>query len=117
MARLTKNDFLRMYSDKNEATMVVLYDYSFAKAAEVAGVDAILVGDSVGMVSLGLNSTTPVTLDEMITFCSAVTRGAKDTFVIGDMPFGSYEISDEIAIESAIRLIKEGSVNAVKLEG
>lgn len=117
MARLTKNDFLRMHSDKNEATMVVLYDYSFAKAAEAAGVDAILVGDSVGMVSLGLNSTTPVTLDEMITFCSAVTRGAKDTFVIGDMPFGSYEISDQIAIESSIRLIKEGSVNAVKLEG
>lgn len=117
MTRLTKNDFFKLHQNSNTVSMVVLYDYSLAKAAQLADIEAILVGDSVGMVSLGLSSTTPVTLDEMIVFCRAVTNGANDTFVIGDMPFGTYEISDQIAVESAIKLVKEGNVNAVKLEG
>lgn len=117
MDRLTTSDFAKLHQSGNLVSMVVLYDYSLAKAAERAGIEAILVGDSVGMVSLGLKSTTPVTLDEMIVFCRAVSNGATNTFIIGDMPFGTYEVSEQFAVESAIKLVKKGNVQAVKLEG
>src|SRR6476660_9813109 len=89
-------------------TMVTAYDAPAGRLADEAGVELILVGDSAAMVMLGHESTVPVTLEEMIFLTRAVTRGAKRPLVIGDMPFGSYEVSDEQAVGNAIRLIKEG---------
>lgn len=97
--------------------MVTAYDYTFAKLAEAAGMDIILVGDSLGMVIQGQSSTLPVTLDEVIYHTRCVSRGTSKALVVGDMPFLSYQISEERAIESAGRLIKEGGAAAVKLEG
>lgn len=96
---------------------VVCYDYVMALLADRAGVDGILVGDSVGMVQLGMNSTVPVTMEEMIHHCKAVMRAVKYALVIGDLPFGSYETCSTDAVRSACRLMKEGGVDAVKLEG
>ena len=97
--------------------MVTAYDFTFAKIAEAAGMDILLVGDSLGMVIQGQTSTLPVTLDEMIYHSRCVSRGASNALVIADMPFLSYQISDERAIESAGRLLKEGGAAGVKLEG
>lgn len=96
---------------------IVCYDYPMAVLADRAGVDAILVGDSVGMVQLGMNSTVPVTMEEMIHHCKAVMRGAKYALVIGDLPFLSYQTGERDAVLNAGRLLKEGGVDAVKLEG
>lgn len=97
--------------------MVTAYDYTFAKLAEAAGMDILLVGDSLGMVIQGQSSTLPVTLEEMIYHTRCVSRGASRALVVADMPFLSYQISEERAIESAGRLLKEGGASAVKLEG
>ena len=97
--------------------MLTAYDYPLAKLVAGSGVDMILIGDSGGMVSLGYKSTIPVTLDEMLSMVRAVRRGAPDTFLIADLPFLSYQVSVEQAIESAGRLIKDGGADAVKLEG
>jgi 3-methyl-2-oxobutanoate hydroxymethyltransferase len=97
--------------------MVTAYDYPSARAAEVAGVDLVLVGDSAATTILGYNSTTPVDLDDMLVLARAVRRGLKTALMIGDLPFGSYEISDEQAITSAVRMVKEAGCDAVKLEG
>lgn len=97
--------------------MVTAYDYTFAKLAEAAGMDVLLVGDSLGMVIQGQSSTLPVTLEDVIYHTRCVSRGASDALVVADMPFLSYQISEERAIESAGRLIKEGGAAAVKLEG
>jgi len=96
---------------------VVCYDYTMALLADRAGVDGILVGDSVGMVQLGMRGTIAVTLEEMIHHCKAAMRAVKYALVIGDLPFGYYEASIPDAIRSACRLVKEGGVDAVKLEG
>lgn len=96
--------------------MLTAYDYPSAKLVEEAGVDTILVGDSLGMVVLGYDSTVPVTMEEMLHHTKAVRRGAPQTFVIADMPFLSYT-SSELALLNAGRLIKEGGADAVKLEG
>ncbi|MCX5824506.1 MAG: 3-methyl-2-oxobutanoate hydroxymethyltransferase [Deltaproteobacteria bacterium] len=96
---------------------VVCYDYPIALLADRAEVDGILVGDSVGMVQLGMNGTIPVTMEEMIHHCKAVMRAVKYALVIGDLPFGSYETGQSDAIRSACRLVKEGGVDAVELEG
>ncbi len=93
------------------------YDFMTARLEEQAGVDFILVGDSLGMAMLGHKDTLGVTMDLMIVHTLAVSRGAPDTLVIGDMPFGSYEASDELAVASAKRFIGEGEAGAVKLEG
>jgi 3-methyl-2-oxobutanoate hydroxymethyltransferase len=93
------------------------YDFPISHIAEEAGIDMILVGDSGAMVQLGYNSTNPVTMDEMILLAKSVRRGAKNTFVIGDMPQGYYEISDEDSVRNALRFIKEAGCDAVKLEG
>lgn len=97
--------------------MVTAYDHPSAVVAEEAGVDVILVGDSAAMVVLGHDSTLPVTMDEMLVLASAVRRGARTPLVVGDMPFGSYEASDEIAVANAQRFLKEAGCDAVKLEG
>jgi 3-methyl-2-oxobutanoate hydroxymethyltransferase len=97
--------------------MVTAYDYTFAKLAESAGMDILLVGDSLGMVIQGQSSTLPVTLDDVIYHTRCVSRGASNALVVADMPFLSYQISEVHAIEAAGRLIKEGAAAAVKLEG
>jgi 3-methyl-2-oxobutanoate hydroxymethyltransferase len=97
--------------------MVTAYDAPGARFAEDAGVDIILVGDTAAMVVLGHEGTVPVTMDEMIFLTRTVARAAKRPIVIGDMPFGSYQVSDEAAVENAIRFVKEAGADAVKLEG
>jgi 3-methyl-2-oxobutanoate hydroxymethyltransferase len=97
--------------------VVTAYDAPSARLADAAEVDAILVGDSAGTTVLGERSTVPVTMDEMLMFTRAVVRGNRGALVIADMPFGSYQVSEEVAIENAIRLVKEGGADAVKLEG
>src|SRR5438045_3365188 len=97
--------------------MVTAYDYPSAQVAQSAGVDVVLVGDSGAMTVLGYPSTVPVSTDEMLVLASAVRRGLKTPFLVGDMPFGSYEASDEQAVASAQRFVKEAGCDAVKLEG
>ena len=98
-------------------TMVTAYDSPSAVLADGAGVELVLVGDTAAMVMLGHDSTLPVTLDEMIFLTRAVARAARRPLVIGDLPFGSYEVSDEQAVTTAIRMLKEGGADCVKLEG
>lgn len=98
-------------------TMLTAYDASFARLLESAEVDMLLVGDSVGMVVLGYDSTVPVTMDEMIHHAKAVRRGAPATMLVGDMPFLSYQVSKQAAIANAGRFFKEAGCDAVKLEG
>jgi len=97
--------------------MVTCYDATFARLLDESGVDVALVGDSLGMVVQGLPNTLPVTLDEMIYHCRAVSRGIRRAHLVGDMPFGAYQASPEDALRSATRMLKEGGVEAVKLEG
>ena len=109
---------LRALKERGERfVMLTAYDYLSARLLEEVGVPVILVGDSLGMVVLGYDSTIPVTLDEMLHHTRAVTRGAPDTLVVGDMPFGTYQGGPQQALASATRFLKEGGANAVKLEG
>lgn len=117
MAKKSIIDFRQMVKSGEKISFLTAYDYLTAKYEERAGIDMILVGDSLGNVELGYDSTIPVTMDEMISHASAVRRGAPDTFIIGDMPFMSYQISDETAIINAGRFIKESRCDAIKLEG
>jgi len=98
-------------------TMLTAYDYPTALAMDKAGVDSILVGDSLGMVVLGYENTLPVTMEEMLHHCRAVARGAKTSLLIGDMPFMSYQVSVEEATRNAGRFLQQGGMDAVKLEG
>lgn len=98
-------------------TMLTAYDYPTALAEDQAGIDTILVGDSLGMVVLGYQNTLPVTMEEMLHHCRAVARGAKTALLIGDMPFMSYQVSGEQAVRNAGRFLQEGGMDAVKLEG
>lgn len=104
-------------SEGRKITMMTAYDYPTASLVDQAEIDTILVGDSLAMVVLGYESTVPVTMDEMIHHCKAVRRGAKLSFIIGDMPFMSYQVSVEKAVENAGRFIKEAGCEAVKIEG
>jgi 3-methyl-2-oxobutanoate hydroxymethyltransferase len=113
----TLNDFLRMKKDGEKIVMLTAYDYPSARLAEEAGVDVVLVGDSLGMVVLGYDSTVPVTMADMTHHTRAVRRGARETFVVTDMPFLSYQISPAQALENAGRLVQEGGCEAVKVEG
>lgn len=110
-------DFYKMKENGEKLTWITAYDFPMASLAEQAGMDMILVGDSLGMVVLGYNGTVPVTMEDCISHCQAVRRGAPNTFVMGDMPFGSYQISDEDAVRNAVRFLKEADMDAVKLEG
>ena len=109
--------FQKMKNEGTKISMLTAYDYSTAKLVDAAGINSILVGDSLGMVMLGYEDTLSVTMEDMIHHTAAVARGAKDALVIGDMPFMSYEVSVEQAVTNAGRLMKEGRANAVKLEG
>ncbi|MBS7629202.1 3-methyl-2-oxobutanoate hydroxymethyltransferase [Candidatus Bathyarchaeota archaeon] len=116
--KVTIQHLVEMKKNGRKIVAISLYDYPTAVFAEKAGVDVILVGDgSVGMTALGYRNTVPVTMDEMITFCKAVVRGAKHPLIIGDMPFMSYHSSVAEALRNAGRSMKEGGVDAVKLEG
>lgn len=117
MAKKTILDFRSMVSKGDKIVYLTAYDYLTAKMQEKAGVDMILVGDSLGMVSLGYDTTFPVTMNDMIRHTQAVRRGAPNTFVVGDMPYMSYQVSDEIAIANAGRFIQEAGADCVKLEG
>ncbi|MBS4215882.1 MULTISPECIES: 3-methyl-2-oxobutanoate hydroxymethyltransferase [Neobacillus] len=110
-------DFLKMKEKNEKIVMLTAYDYPSAKQAEQGGVDMILVGDSLGMVVLGYDSTIPVTLNDMIHHAKAVKRGAKETFIVVDMPFLTYHLSVRDTLVNAGRLIQETGAHAVKLEG
>jgi 3-methyl-2-oxobutanoate hydroxymethyltransferase len=110
-------DFLKMKQSNEKIVMLTAYDYPSAKQAEKGGVDIILVGDSLGMVVLGYDSTVPVTMEDMIHHSKAVKRGAKDTFIVVDMPFLTYHLSIKDTLINAGRLIQETGAHAVKLEG
>ena len=109
--------FAKMKAAGEKISMLTCYDYSTAKLEEAAGINAILVGDSLGNVMLGLPDTLSVTMEDMITYGHAVARACHDTMVVIDMPFMSYQVSIEQAVMNAGRLMKEGRANAVKLEG
>ena len=115
----TKKTILTLKNNKknNQPTVLVTaYDYPQARIADMAGVDCILIGDSLGMTTLGHKTTIPVSMDNMITSCEAVARGAKNALIIGDMPYMSYQPSDQIAVENAGRFIVSGC-DMVKVEG
>lgn len=107
----------KMYAEKKPITMLTAHNFPSGLMAQEAGMDMILVGDSLAMVSLGMNDTSEVTLDEMIISARAVSRAVNRSFTVGDLPMGSYEISPEQALTSAVRMVKEGRMQSVKLEG
>ena len=109
--------FAQAKQEQNKLTMLTAYDYSTAKLIDGAGVNAILVGDSLGMVCLGYEDTLSVTMEDMIHHTAAVSRGAKNALVVADLPFLSYHISTNETVRNAGRLVKEGRAQAVKLEG
>ena len=117
MPKRTVSDFLEMKNRQDVIVRSTAYDYPTAVLIDKAGVDMINVGDSLAVVALGYKSTVPVTIDEMIHHCRAVTRGAENAFVVGDMPFMSYNITVEKAVENAGRFVKEAGADGVKLEG
>jgi len=117
MPKKTVLDFREMKRKGDRITFLTAYDFPMASFCEKAGMDMILVGDSAAMVVHGLPGTVPMTMDQMIQHSLAVRRGAPNTFVIGDMPFLSYQVSRESAIENAGRFFKEADVDAIKLEG
>jgi len=113
----TINTFLEAKQKNEKITMLTAYDYSMAKIMDSAGIDGILVGDSLGNVFLGHENTLAVTVDNIIYHCQAVARGAKNALVVGDMPFMSYQTSVYDAVVNAGRIVKEGMAHCVKLEG
>lgn len=115
--RKTVRDIIGMKESGEKITVLTAYDASMAALLADAGVDILLVGDTLGMVVLGYDSTVPVTMDEMIHHSAAVRRGAPCTFIIGDMPFGSYQTSSQDAIVNGNRFLKEAGCDGVKLEG
>ncbi len=116
-AKVTIPDVLNAKKENRKLVMMTAYDYPFGLLADEAGVDIVLVGDSLGMVVMGLDGTVEVTMEHMIHHIKAVVRGCKGAFIVGDMPFMSYNISRPEAIHNAGRLMKEGGCDAIKLEG
>ena len=116
MAKKTVSLFQKLKNNNEKIAMLTAYDYSTAKIINEAEIDGILIGDSLAMVALGYENTYNITIEEMLIFVSAVARGAKDSFIVGDMPFMSYNLSVEQGLENAGKMIKAGA-NAVKIEG
>jgi 3-methyl-2-oxobutanoate hydroxymethyltransferase len=116
-ARITVPALARRKARGEKLAMITAYDFAFARIFDSAGVDVLLVGDSLGNVVQGHETTLPVTLDEMVYHTRMVSRAARRALVVGDMPFGSYHASAEQAVCSAVRLLKDGGAHAVKLEG
>jgi 3-methyl-2-oxobutanoate hydroxymethyltransferase len=115
--RKTLSEIRSLKAEGKKISMLTAYDSSMARLLGSCEVDMLLVGDSLGMVMLGYDSTVPVTMDEMLHHAKAVRRGAPDTFIIGDMPFGAYHTGERDAVVNGIRLLKEAGCDAVKLEG
>ncbi|CAM6097408.1 unnamed protein product [Calypogeia fissa] len=115
--RVTLRHLLKKYTSGQPITMVTAYDYPSAVHVDQAGIDVALVGDSAAMVVHGYDTTLPITLDNMLLHCRAVARGAQRPLLVGDLPFGSYEQSTQQAVDSATRMLKEGNMDAVKMEG
>ncbi len=113
----TIQDFIMMKGNGERISMLTAYDASLASMIDAAGIEMVLVGDSLGNVLLGYESTVPVTMEEMLHHCKAVRRGIKHAFLVGDMPFMSYQVSKGEAISNAGRFLKEAGCDAVKLEG
>jgi 3-methyl-2-oxobutanoate hydroxymethyltransferase len=114
---LTLPELAELKAQGQKIVMVTAYDAPSGRLADAAGVDLVLVGDSAAMTVLGHDSTVPATMDEMVVLTRAATRGAHRPLVVADMPFGSFQVSDEAALENAIRFVKEAGADAVKLEG
>jgi len=115
--RLTARDIVRKKAKGEKIVMITAYDYPTARLVDEAGVDIVLVGDSAAMVVLGMRDTRFIGMDEMLVFCRAVSSAVRRALVVGDMPFMSYQVSSEQAVINAGRMVKEGGVDAVKLEG
>ncbi len=115
--KLTIQDIITMKRDGEKISMLTAYDAGFAGLVDGAGIDMVLVGDSLGMVLLGYDSTIPVTMEEMLHHCRAASRGVKRALLVGDMPFMSYQVSESETIRNAGRFLKEAGCDAVKLEG
>lgn len=115
--KITVNTIKKMKSNGERISCLTAYDFTSASILDKAGIDMILVGDSLGMVVNGYENTLPVTVDEIVYHCKMVKRAATNAFLIADMPFGSYHISDEQALANTIRVIKETGFDAVKIEG
>lgn len=115
--KVTHQDLVAKKKSGKKITMLTAYDFALGSFIDQSGIDMILVGDSLGMVVLGYDSTVPVTMDEMIHHCRAVRRGVRYAFLVGDMPFMSYNVSKEEAVRNAGRFLKEAGCDAVKLEG
>jgi 3-methyl-2-oxobutanoate hydroxymethyltransferase len=115
--KLPLTELAAMKQEGRPIVMVTAYDFPTARLADAAGIDIVLVGDSAAMTVLGLDSTVPATMEEMLMLARAAGRGAARPLVIGDMPFGSYQVSDTDAVRNAIRFVKEAGSDAVKLEG
>ncbi len=117
MKKVTINTLRKMKQAGERITMLTAYDASFARLLDRAGTDVLLVGDSLGMVFQGHDTTLPVTMDQMVYHCAAVHRGVERAHLVGDLPFGSYQASEDEAVKNAMRLVAEGGVEAIKLEG
>src|SRR3954469_15773812 len=115
--KITTNTLQKMKASGKKISMLTAYDFSFAKLFDAAGIDVILVGDSASNVMAGHETTLPITLDHMIYHASSVIRGAKRCLVVVDLPFGSYQGNSDIALASAIRIMKETGAHAIKMEG
>src|SRR3989442_1022984 len=115
--KVTVPDLVAMKRDGKRITMMTAYDAAFARLVDQAGIDVILVGDSLGMVVLGYPTTVPVTMDDMVRHAAAVSRGATRPLLVGDMPFGTYQAGPQDALRNAARFLKEAGMDAVKLEG
>jgi 3-methyl-2-oxobutanoate hydroxymethyltransferase len=115
--KLPITELLGMKESGSPIAMITAYDAPSGRLADAAGADMILVGDSAAMVVLGHDSTVPASMDEMVILTSAVNRGARRPLVVADMPFGSFQVSDELAVTNAVRFVKDSGADAVKLEG
>lgn len=115
--RVTTETLRKMKFEKEKISMLTSYDYSMAKMVDAGGIDAILVGDSAANVMAGFETTLPITLDQMIYHTQCVVRGVERALVVADLPFGSYQSNPEKALESAVRMMKEGGAHAIKIEG